>query len=477
MRVLVVGICVWAAVAATSPEFTVSGYLGGSGTDDCDGIAVDGTGDLYLACHSDSPDFPGLPAKPHAPSRDAMDAVIAKIEGRTGRIIWAVRTGGSGWDGAGGIVVAGDGSVYVLGSTRSADFPSTADAVQRRFGGPDRDLFLLKLDQNGKIVYSTLLGGAKNDEARGFAVDADGWVYIGGVTMSADFPGVRRERFGAGGQQDAFVARVRPGDPKSLEAVLIGGKGAEQITSLVLDGAGDVVAAGYTGSADFPVKGGFRSKLGGELDAFLLKLHMADWTLSYSTLLGGSQLDGAYAVALDAAGNPIVSGVTGSADFVTTAGAFQQQRRGPVDAFVTKVDRTGGRILWSTYYGGSKANSDQYEGGDMAVDGSGRVWLAGMTSSVDLPVKNAPQASFGGGDFDGFLAAFSGDGSRLCYGSYFGGTGHDILEGVAVGKRAVYASGLSASPDIRQKAWPGQARYGGGPYDAVVLGTAVEGCR
>jgi hypothetical protein len=471
-RILLGGICLvlLAVAAATSPEPIQIGYLGGSGTDDCDGVALDRVGDIYLGCHSDSPNFPGLPAKAPPQSNDDMDAVVVKIEARTGRILWATRTGGSSWDAAGDLEVAKDGSVYVLGSTRSADFPTTADAVQRKFGGPDRDVFLLRLDSRGRIVYSTLLGGAKNDEATALAVAGDGTVYIGGVTMSADFPGTRVNQFGPGGPPDAFIARLRPGDPKSLQTVLLGGKGREQISSLALDGSGNIFAAGWTASADFPVKNGLQTHLGGTLDAFVAKLRVADWSLLFSTYLGGSKMDGAYAIALDSSGNPIVSGVTASEDFVTTPGVFQPRRRGAVDAFVTKLDRDGTRVLWSTYYGGSKANSDRYMGGSMAVDGTGRVWLGGATNSPDLPTRNPHQATYGGGDFDGFLAAFSSDGSKLCYGSYVGGNGHDMLEGLAVGKGKVYASGISSSTNIRQKRWQVQAGFGGGPYDAILIG-------
>jgi hypothetical protein len=142
---------------------TLLDYLGGSGTDDCDGIALDRAGDIYLACHSDSADFPHLAAKAASRSRDAMDAVVVKLDGRSKRVLWATRVGGKGWDAAGDVDATKNGSAYVLGSTESADFPTTPDAVQRHFGGPRRDGFLLKLDSNGRVVYSTLLGGSDND--------------------------------------------------------------------------------------------------------------------------------------------------------------------------------------------------------------------------------------------------------------------------------------------------------------------------
>lgn len=325
---------------------------------------------------------PGLRGKPTP--RDDMDAVIVKIHARTGRLAWATRTGGSAWDAAGDLTITRDGSIYVLGSTRSADFPTTDDAVQRRFGGPDRDVFLLKLDSSGKIIYSTLLGGSKNDEATGLSVAEDGTVFLGGVTMSADFPGSRMAEFGPRGQQDAFIVRLRPGDPHSLQTVLLGGKNLDHISSLALDRSGNLFASGYTSSSDFPLRNPVQPRFGGGIDAFVLKLRVSDWRLLFSTYLGGSTKDGAYSVSLDSSGNPIISGVTDSGNFPTTRSAFQPRRHGPVDAFLAKVSADGDRILWSTYFGGSNSNSDQYEGGSLAVDESGRIWLTGMTSSTDM---------------------------------------------------------------------------------------------
>jgi len=459
---------------------TLVAYLGGAGTDDCDGIATDRAGDIYLACHSDSPDFPLARAKAGPRSQDAMDAVVVKIEPRTGRLVWATRTGGTAWDAVGDVVVARDGSIYALGSTRSADFPTTPDAVQRRFGGPDRDGILLKLDSKGNIAYSTFLGGSKNDEPRSMTVAEDGTVFIGGVTMSTDFPGLRVAQFGPGGQADGFIARLRPTDPRSLQIVLLGGSGVDLLSGVALDPSGNIFVSGGTGSADFPVQNAVQSRLaGGVFDAFLLKLRISDWKLLFSTYLGGSKMDGSYAVSLDSSGNPTVSGITESPDFPTTASAFQPRLRGSVDAFVTRLSADGSRVLWSTYYGGSKANSDQFLGGTLEVDEAGRVWLTGMTNSSDLPTRNAFQPTNGGGDFDGFLAAISSDGARLCYGSYFGGNGHDTLEGLIAAGGRIYASGISSSTNLQQKRSQIQRGYGGGRYDAVIVGLDVpvdRGC-
>lgn len=468
------GVClaILAAASATAPELTLLAYLGGGGTDDCDGITTGRAGDIYLACHSDSRDFPGAPAQTAPQSANSMDAVVAKIDARTGRLLWATRVGGSNWDAVGDICLARDGSIYALGSTRSADFPTTPDAVQRRFGGPDRDGVLIRLNSKGKVVYSTFLGGSNNDEATTMAVAEDGTVYVGGVTRSADFPGTRVAKFGSGGQADGFIARLRPGDPDSLQTVILGGSGVDHISGIALDHSGSIFIAGFTGSADFPIKNAEQPRLAGARDAFLAKLRISDWALLFSTFLGGSKMDGADQVAIDASGNAVVKGITESADFPSTPLAFQSRLRGSVDAFVAKFSADGSRRLWSTFYGGSKSNSDQFLGGSLEIDDTGRIWFTGMSNSPDLPTHN-PAQPYGGGDFDGFLAALSSDGAKLCYGSYFGGNGHDTLEGLSTRGGMIYAIGISSSTNLTQKNSQIQRGYGGGPYDAFIVGLNV----
>jgi hypothetical protein len=209
---------------------------------------------------------------------------------------------------------------------------------------------------------------------------------------------------------------------------------------------------------------------GGLIDAFLMKLRLSDWALLFSTFLGGSKVDGADQVAVDPWGNPVIKGLTESADFPSTPSAFQPRLRGSVDAFVTKFSTDGQSRLWSTFYGGSQANSDQFLGGSLEIDDAGRIWFTGMSNSPDLPTRKAWQPRYGGGDFDGFLAALSSDGARLCYGSYFGGNGHDTLEGLAARGGRIYASGITSSANLTPKHSAIQRGYGGGPYDAIIVG-------
>jgi len=133
----------------TSSQFAT--YLGGRGTDDCDDITVDATGFIYLACHSTSKDFPGFKGQKIS---DDMDAYVTKLDPRNGKLIYTSRLSGSNYDGAFTIEVTDDGSVFVGGITSSDDFPTTSDAIQRKFGGK-MDAFLAKLKPDGQLEYAT----------------------------------------------------------------------------------------------------------------------------------------------------------------------------------------------------------------------------------------------------------------------------------------------------------------------------------
>jgi hypothetical protein len=300
----------------------------------------------------------------------------------------------------------------------------------------------------------------------------DGSVYIGGMTTSPDFPGVRAGQEGVGGQQDGFIARLRPGVTGSLQSMLIGGQGNDRIADIDLNPSGDLILVGSTDSADFPVKQAFQSKLAGNTDGFVAKLNTSDWKMSFATYFGGSQRDAIWALRVGAEGQLVVSGSTESADFPTSERAFQRQPPGKSNAFVATLRSDGRQLVWSTYYGGS---GETYGVSGVEVDQAGRVWFIGMTKATNLPIRTAHQSAFGGGEFNGFLAALSPDGHGLCYSSYFGGQGRDGLEGIAVTDNKVYATGLFSSRALIQTHLQIQPAFGGGPFDAVLLGVTVRG--
>ena len=117
--------------------------------------------------------------------------------------------------------------------------------------------------------------------------------------------------------------------------------------------------------------------------------------------------------------------------------AFQKRRGGQADAFLMKLDRSGQRLLLSTYYGGSGLDHAGYDGGNVAVSATGTIWMVGLTNSRDLKVLGGYHSRYGGGEQDGFLIELSPIG-KLCYGSYAGSTARALLEGVAADSEKVY---------------------------------------
>jgi len=167
--------------------------------------------------------------------------------------------------------------------------------------------------------------------------------------------------------------------------------------------------------------------------------------LNWSTFLGGSADDYAYAVTHDASGDIYVAGTTASADFPTTAGVFQRTHAAYSDVFVARLRGDGSTVVWSTLIGGGGPENAM----SVAVDGSGNVYVTGNTSSRDFPVSSgAFQTTFAGGQYDGFVAKFSPTGARV-YSTYLGGNQDDVPLAVAVDAAGnAYVAGLAVSTNF-----------------------------
>ena len=154
-----------------------------------------------------------------------------------------------------------------------------------------------------------------------------------------------------------------------------------------------------------------------------------DPVLVYSTFLGGGSADLGEDIAVDGAGSAYVTGSTVSADFPTTAGAAETTLAGSSDAFVTKLDATGSRLVYSTYLGGNVFEN----GNGIAVDGAGSAYVTGFTTSADFPTTaGAAQTTYGGGDIDAFVTKLDATGSGLVYSTYLGGSDNDGGNEIAV---------------------------------------------
>ncbi len=176
-------ICVLSASCAVSlqPEAApwLGTYLGGSAADDCDAVATDGQGYVYLACHAASLDLPGITATEPDPD-DPMNAYVVKLTPGLDAVEWGVLLAGSAYDGAFAIAAGPRGHVYVTGLTMSPDFPATSNALQKSYGGGEADAFFAEIDPDGELIHVSFLGGNGADRAFAIELESNGSLLLGG---------------------------------------------------------------------------------------------------------------------------------------------------------------------------------------------------------------------------------------------------------------------------------------------------------
>lgn len=257
-------------------------------------------------------------------------------------------------------------------------------------------------------------------------------------------------------------------DPVMQFSSFLGGSGDDQAYSIVTDDAACIYVCGHATSADFPTLNSARPH-GGGYDAFVAKINTQEARLVYATFIGGSGQDRAFRIAVDRQGCAIVGGVTSSTDFPVQNACQPMFGGGGKDGFLAKLDASGSSLIFSTYLGGS--GNDEIAG--VAVDESGKIYVAGDTSSTNLPLAKAIQPANAGG-IDGFVAKLEAGGA-LKYCTYLGGSGpFDCAIGVAADREGnAYVTGYTSSADfpIRHALVP---KYQGG-YDAFVAKFNPEG--
>jgi hypothetical protein len=257
----------------TGSAFVYSTYLGGSGLDWGEGIAVDSSGDAYVTGYTYSTDFPTMnPLQPNLGG--GTDAFVAKINPVGSALVYSTYLGGSGYDEGYGIAVDSAGNAYVTGDTNSVDFP-VVNPLKSTYAGGGGDAFVAKLNPSGSVlVYSTYLGGSGYDHCSGIAVDSAGKAYVTGYTNSTDFPTMNPLQAGKHGGLDALVAKLNPTGSALLYSTYLGGGSGDYAADIAVDSAGDAYVTGYTGSSHFPTKNPLQPANAGVSDVFVSKIDM-----------------------------------------------------------------------------------------------------------------------------------------------------------------------------------------------------------
>jgi hypothetical protein len=314
-----------------------STYLGGSGSDAGNGIALDLSANAYVVGDTTSLNFPASGLQKG--NKGGQDAFVASINSSGTSLLYSTYVGGSGTDHGAAIAVDSSGGAYITGSSFSTDFP-LANAFQKTIGG-GQDAFVARLAPGGSaLTFSTYLGGSGgtvgNPEAgQGIALDSQGSVYVAGVTPSANFPILSALQPSLDAGLDAFVTKLSS-TGILLYSTYFGGSGIDEANAIAVDSNDRAFVVGYTASTDLPIMGGFQSSNGGDYDAFIAELSASGSSLVWSSYLGGSSSDTATAVALDPTGNLYVAGWTLSTNF-PMVNPYQSVNTDNYAAFVTKI--------------------------------------------------------------------------------------------------------------------------------------------
>jgi uncharacterized protein (TIGR03437 family) len=351
-------------------------YLVGNVDDEFTSIARDTAGNVYVAGYTSSTSFTSTPIGPAAMGKTHV--LVAKLSPDLS-IEYVAIIGGSAGDTTGGLAVDSAGNAYVIGSTVSSDFPTTAHAAQVTYGNKTyqyaQDAFILKLDPKGAtLLYSSFLGGDSADAGSVITVDSNGVVYAAGYTESGNFP-------------------ITPG---GLHLGLV-----------------------FVGNILYQA-------------TWVAKLSADGGTFDYVAVVGGNtSVSGPSGIAIDTNGNAYIAGEVYAAtasgvDFPTAGHPVQPNAPCPstncTNGYIAEVNNLGNALVFSTYWGGSSGTLLN----GLALDSEGNIYIAGAATSSDLPVtKNTivPPPTSEPSHGAAYVAALNNSGSAVLACSYLGPEG------------------------------------------------------
>ena len=478
------------------PSIIYSTYLGGSGEDQPSGIAVDSSGDLYIAGYTDSTDFPlasigSLPAGDHV--------FLAKLDPTGSNLIYADYIGGDSEDYGYALALDSANEVFVTGSTSSNDFP-LVNPFQAQYPGSYNG-FLTKVSSDGSsLLYSTYFGGNGSDQPSTLAIDGSGNAIIAGSTSSTNLPlanayqGTVLENQGDLLGTYGFVSKFSSDGSSLVYSTYFGGNTNialncggtlcwptpfSEINGLALDEAGNAYVAGVTNTYNFPATEGAylatNSVPANGIVGFVSKFDGAG-DLNYSTYFyeASGILSNVNAIAVDTAGEAVITGAAYSDGTfpVTTTTICNPVVSGAACgyAFVTKFNSTASSLLYSTFLGANNGATPQA----ITLDSAGDAYILASTLSSSFSAINGLEEYSGGSDL--LVVEIDPLASTQLFASYLGGSDDEYPSGISLGSDAsIYIAGSTDSTNIPVTQGVAQPTFGGGT-DAFVfrIGPSTE---
>ena len=302
-----------------------STFFGGSRSDEINDITLNSAGEIYVVGKTDFTDFPTV-----NPIQDGLnltqcfcdDAFVTKLSPDAMTVLYSTYLGGAARDSGQSIALDADDNIYITGSTQSDDFPTQAAIQPNRAGvNQDVDLFVSKISADGSsLVYSTYLGGTRNESARKMAVDSAGNAFVAGTTISTNFPttaGAYREQYIGGARAcmsglstpidctDMFVTKFVPDGSSLTYSTYLGGDKDDNAKGIAINEAGEVYVVGESYSTVFPGAPP-RTVLGYYI--VLAKLNASGSDLLYGLAIDSQVANAGHGIALDNAGDIYITG-------------------------------------------------------------------------------------------------------------------------------------------------------------------------
>lgn len=338
-----------AKLATDGTGLIYSTYLGGTVQDWAQALAIDSTGHVYITGGTASSDFPLV--NPYQTQHSFHEAFVTKFSPDGTSLVFSTYLGGDeDGEGAYGIAVGQDNTIFVTGLTGSDDFP-VVNPYQSSLLGTS-NAFVTRFAADGaSLIYSTYLGGEFETIGRGIVVDESLNAYVVGETRSTNFPTVNPLQGVNNGYEDVFITKLSSTGNTLLYSTYLGGTGYDSGTAIALDDGNQMYVVGRTSSPDFPVANPVQLDMG-SYDIFVTSISSDGSSLVYSSYLGGDSWDWGFGIAVNQIGQANITGSTESSNFLTVD-PLQAQMIGAWDAIVAGFTQDGSALEFSTYLGGS----------------------------------------------------------------------------------------------------------------------------
>jgi len=393
-------------------------YIGGSGIDEAHGIAIDNLGRIYVTGFTQDSitDFPTTTGAYDENHNGGTDVFVLRLDADLTDLQASTLIGGSGDEEGRGIAIDSTGRVFVTGYTddSTTDYPTTSGAYDENHNG-GFDALVSRLDADlTDLQTSTLLGGSGGEFSRDIEIDNADRIYVTGETAN----GVTDHPTTAGaydesqnGNLDVFVSKLSNDLSSLMASTFIGGSSTDKGISLVFDSSGDLFVSCICFSNNYPTTTGAFMEInpGGSASIAISKLSNNLQDLKSSTFIGGNGLDNEPRLLSDLSNNIILTGFTTSNNYPTTSGAFQENYiggPGADDAIISKLNNELDTLIASTFIAGNSGDA----GLRAVLDGMGRLYMVGSTTSSDFPTTVGAYDT----DFNDESECFDSGGAAPC---------------------------------------------------------------